>query len=697
LKEGAKSVAGIIGGEVATEMAQQAGESAVEGSYGAGPGATWEDTSKVIMPTALMSLIPGAGGAAAHHFKLASDAKALASPDTDPELRAKIALGAASVMQEDHPELARSFSTYAADRIRQNQPIEFGADDRYHTHLIDRIGEAQTIDQAIEAAKMAVDFAHVDLAQARADNLELAPESPLLNEGIDFPTANPWTARPAWRPRSRPKASARRKPRPPCPSSRRRFRIVRSCWRANPCQQAMRSTPRHSCTSRRSSARSRSKRSAATPREAPAAQPAQPSRAEGAQYEDFLAPKDVPQRNVKKGTPLAFQTQRGAATYAKANKLEGFTPRQVARDRYLLSKPLELAPREGENVQREDLSPVATGSDVRPDGGVLPADRAGERPGNADASGVRSAEAEAPSPADTAPVVPEFDDYRATRDDRARGIRKGEALTFKTEKGAAAYAKANPKVPRNFKPRKTEDGWILSRPHVERTEAQKTNDAKLKDRATNVQKDDDLATLIRKSGGINMAELTRDGADPKDIADSLRFAAKKEGGLSLDAIAEIMSEHGYDVHDESGAIDATKARELIQQVLDGTKVYSPQGPRDSGWSVTGRSCSSRTPPSRAVSSSGRTRPSGNAWPTCNPTRCAARSSRTSSPASATSAPGTKPRRRSTARSWTSTVEVGQRQHGPRLRRRAHRLPRAGHEGGGPGRLPRLRRRVHRAV
>ena len=53
-KEGAKTVGKTVGAEVLTEMGQQAGESAVEGAHGAGPGATWDETSRVIMPTALM-------------------------------------------------------------------------------------------------------------------------------------------------------------------------------------------------------------------------------------------------------------------------------------------------------------------------------------------------------------------------------------------------------------------------------------------------------------------------------------------------------------------------------------------------------------------------------------------------------------------------------------------------------------------
>jgi hypothetical protein len=156
---------------------------------------------------------------------------------------------------------------------------------------------------------------------------------------------------------------------------------------------------------------------------------------------------------------------------------------------------------------------------------------------------------------------------------------KGETKTFRSKALAQAYVKQNGRVPRDYSPRQVGRGeWVLSRPERVRSEAQKANDRRLAQRARTALATDDLATLMRKAGGINALELTRDGADPKDIADSMRFgAARKQGGMSLDSAAEVMAAHGYDVYDEHGSIDATKARELLQRVLDGERVYTPEG------------------------------------------------------------------------------------------------------------------------
>lgn len=134
IKAGAKTVLKTVGGEVATEMAQQAGEAEVEGAYGAGPGATWDDAASVMMPTALMSVIPGMAGAGAKRIQSSRDVAKLVNPETPPEERAKIALGAASVMEKVDPESARSFSVYAIDKIKQNEKIDIHGDEFYKNY-----------------------------------------------------------------------------------------------------------------------------------------------------------------------------------------------------------------------------------------------------------------------------------------------------------------------------------------------------------------------------------------------------------------------------------------------------------------------------------------------------------------------------------------------------------------------------------
>jgi hypothetical protein len=160
----------------------------------------------------------------------------------------------------------------------------------------------------------------------------------------------------------------------------------------------------------------------------------------------------------------------------------------------------------------------------------------------------------------------------------------GEVKTFKSEKAALAYqSQATNRVPGNFKPRLIEGEWRLSRPRRERTPAQKANDLRLaRERARINPAKDSLATAIGKLGGIKADELLKDGVDRQSLRD-LRSgvvgkpAYRTKGGLSLDALAEILDGYGFDVRDEHGAIDATKLRDLIQQEIDGDRVYTPEG------------------------------------------------------------------------------------------------------------------------
>ena len=69
VKKTAAAVGGILATEIGTEMAQQALEDQIEKQYGSGgPGATWKNTLQVVVPTALMTVIPG-GLTAAHTFR----------------------------------------------------------------------------------------------------------------------------------------------------------------------------------------------------------------------------------------------------------------------------------------------------------------------------------------------------------------------------------------------------------------------------------------------------------------------------------------------------------------------------------------------------------------------------------------------------------------------------------------------------
>jgi hypothetical protein len=163
--------------------------------------------------------------------------------------------------------------------------------------------------------------------------------------------------------------------------------------------------------------------------------------------------------------------------------------------------------------------------------------------------------------------------------------RRGEVKTFPTSKQAALYAKQKTnRVPSNYTPREIgPKEWVLSAPVRERTEAQRANDRRLSaERARVDPAKDSLATIIGKLGGINADELLRDGVDRASLKDFRsgvvgKPAYRTKGGLSLDALAELVEEHGFDVRDDHGQIDASKLRELIQQELDGTRVFTPEG------------------------------------------------------------------------------------------------------------------------
>jgi N12 class adenine-specific DNA methylase len=136
LKKAAKTVAATEAGEISTEMMQQAGESAVEGHFGAGEGATWKDTAQVILPTAIMSLFPG-GFAAAHNFATVQQVKkTLGNGDADPEARGAAASMVFSQLKDEHPQAAQAFALYARDQILAGRPVEIKDDDWYGDYLV---------------------------------------------------------------------------------------------------------------------------------------------------------------------------------------------------------------------------------------------------------------------------------------------------------------------------------------------------------------------------------------------------------------------------------------------------------------------------------------------------------------------------------------------------------------------------------
>ena len=179
IKEGAKTVGKVMLAETATEVLQTAGQAEVEKAYGAGSGATLEDTSRVIMPTILMSLVPGLGGAVAKSQQVKSTREALENPETPLEARQKIAFGAVAALREVDEAKAKDFAAYAGKQILTNSPIEFKDDAFYKEQsalLRGQVGSNQTTntssinipdsttlnDQDSLAAKMNLDKAFRD-------------------------------------------------------------------------------------------------------------------------------------------------------------------------------------------------------------------------------------------------------------------------------------------------------------------------------------------------------------------------------------------------------------------------------------------------------------------------------------------------------------------------------------------------------
>ena len=143
-KEGAKTVGKVMLAETATEVLQAAGQAEVEKAYGAGSGATLEDTSRVIMPTILMSLVPGLASAGIKSQQVKTTREALQNPETDPEARTKIAYGAVAALREIDETKARDFSAYAGRQISTNSPIEFKEDIFYKEELASLRGQDTT-------------------------------------------------------------------------------------------------------------------------------------------------------------------------------------------------------------------------------------------------------------------------------------------------------------------------------------------------------------------------------------------------------------------------------------------------------------------------------------------------------------------------------------------------------------------------
>ena len=95
--------------------------------------------------------------------------------------------------------------------------------------------------------------------------------------------------------------------------------------------------------------------------------------------------------------------------------------------------------------------------------------------------------------------------------------------------------------------------------------------------ATAAQQPDDLLKSISRAGGISREAAQSEGIDPAHFNDSRsrqvfgRPLFPKRGGLTLDGLAEFMSQHGYL---PEGQYYANDALDLLSRALGGEKVYS---------------------------------------------------------------------------------------------------------------------------
>jgi len=89
---------------------------------------------------------------------------------------------------------------------------------------------------------------------------------------------------------------------------------------------------------------------------------------------------------------------------------------------------------------------------------------------------------------------------------------------------------------------------------------------------------DSLFTAIAKLGGLNKGEVVGQwGSDPKGKPASGVFGKpvwRREGGLSIDAMAEALGELGYLPLDENGKVDTRDLEERFDSELRGAPVYS---------------------------------------------------------------------------------------------------------------------------
>lgn len=174
LKPWAKATAQAYPTEIVTEMGQNAGETAVENTYGIEKKQTpWDAAKEAIAPTAGMTTLLAPFGLAGHAMAARhtqKQAAALSSPDTAPEVRAQLAHSVFTDMAELDPAVADVFAQNAADAIRTGQALPLDA-------------SALEPGSALAKSNAEMDTLNAGLTQAGNDYAgQLPPNAGLLEE-----------------------------------------------------------------------------------------------------------------------------------------------------------------------------------------------------------------------------------------------------------------------------------------------------------------------------------------------------------------------------------------------------------------------------------------------------------------------------------------------------------------------------------
>lgn len=93
---------------------------------------------------------------------------------------------------------------------------------------------------------------------------------------------------------------------------------------------------------------------------------------------------------------------------------------------------------------------------------------------------------------------------------------------------------------------------------------------------------DDLLTAIAKAGGLSREAAEAQGIDPAEFGRRAKaFGAgpvfRKSGGMGFDEMAELLSQHGYPVHDDDGRYSGNTLLARVDDSLRGNRVLTPQG------------------------------------------------------------------------------------------------------------------------